>query len=249
MYDQHLKLRGIAHDINGLMASAMLVMEQLQSHEDDRVIARVDKVCATIDRVAEICRRELNPMTDPGFRVEMDAVFIEKLLQEVANVVAMESVLSSHPIAFFINVNDDIRLISEPQSLFRVIFNLTLNAANAIARNGGSSIEVSAVQFQGRVYFGICDDGPGLPGHVLEFLYPSLENSPCARKGRIGSGLITAVALASGLEGNLTLMQSDNTGTSFCLSLPNMPEDEAIILNPSFSAWQNSHEQKRHAPA
>lgn len=222
MYDDHLTARGIAHDINGLMARAMLATEQLRHHQDERVVAHAGRICTAIDRVAEICRRELAPQPCRGATLYLSAPRVERIVQEVANVVAAESVLGQQPIEFFISVADDVRLRTDPQALFRILFNLALNAANALARHGGTWIELSVAQARGQVQFDVIDDGPGLPDHVLDYLYPSLGTRPAARRGRIGSGLITAVSLASDLEGELTLLQSNSAGTRFRLSLPGL---------------------------
>ncbi|MEM7730908.1 MAG: ATP-binding protein [Pseudomonadota bacterium] len=202
------------------MARAMLASEQLQGHQDERVATRAGKICAAIDRVAEICRRELEPKRCLGNPQELGPSCVEGLLRDVANVVAAECTLAQEPIHFFIFVEDDVRLRTDLQSLFRIVFNLALNAANALATRSGSRIELSAFRPRGNICINVSDDGPGLPEHVLDYLYPRIGGAPATRNGRIGSGLITAAALASDLAGQLILTRSTDAGTSFRLLLP-----------------------------
>ncbi|MEM7506180.1 MAG: HAMP domain-containing sensor histidine kinase [Pseudomonadota bacterium] len=229
MHDQNLNLRGISHDINGLMARAMLAADGLREHADVGVRARACQIGAAIDRVAEICKAELDPHSQPDPTMALGSTCIERVLREIAELVAVESTLSPRPVHFYISVDEDVRLTTNPQALFRILFNLTLNAANAISRHGGSSIRLSARRSGEQILFGIGDDGPGLPQHILDYLYPSLETGKTPTEGRIGSGLITAVALASELDGELVLLSSGEAGTSFCLVLDSDPWDEISI--------------------
>lgn len=234
MHDHYQKMQGIAHDINGLMAQAMLMAEPLFEHGDGFVAARATRISAAIDQVVEICQRELTPSSATETLTEFDHLDIERLLNHVANVVSIESTLSATPIEYFISVDADVQLITEGPRLFRILFNLVLNAANAVAQHGGSWIEVSVMQVSDRVYFDICDDGPGLPEHVLAFLYPNLGQPAAPRTGRIGTGLVTAASLASVLGGQLRLTKSTASGTAFCLSLDAEPWQ---LTKPADAGW------------
>lgn len=227
MYDQQLKLQGIAHDINGLMARAMLAAERLAGHQDGSVASSAGQIAATIDRVVAICRGELVSRGQPNPARALTSASVERMISEIAELVAAESELRPQPIEFYVSVENDVRLSTDPQALFRILFNLSINAANAIARHGGCSIEISAKRARKHVLLTVNDDGPGLPNHVLRYLYPYLGGSARTQTGLLGSGLITAVALSSQLDGELILVNSSSSGTSFCLVLPCEPEEDA----------------------
>ncbi|MEM7545945.1 MAG: HAMP domain-containing sensor histidine kinase [Pseudomonadota bacterium] len=215
-------MRGVAHDINGLMARASLVAEQLRLYNDARVKDRAELIVQAIDRVAEICRLELSQYLREKDEVVQQSTCIDKLLRQITNLVSVECLLGENQIMFHNSIDEDLRFYCHSPSLFRILFNLTLNAANAINKSGGSWIEIAASQHCGRVYFDISDDGPGLPDHVLAYLYPRM-NDAMAPQGPIGSGLLTSVTLARELRGSLNLVKSTSSGTSFCLTLPEKP--------------------------
>lgn len=219
MTDQFLQREGVAHDINGIMARASLIAEQLLAHSDDAVSSRAKKIERAIAEATEICRRELS-----GSRREpetaMDATDVDRLVSQIIQLVGVEADLADQPIDFYISIGPDVELFSDRTAIFRILFNLTLNAANAIAAHGGSWIEISVMTAWGRVFFDISDDGPGLPQHVLDFLYPDLGVVHETASGRIGSGLVSAASLAKSAGGELTLIKSTKAGAQFCLTLP-----------------------------
>ena len=219
MNDLHLALRGIAHDINGIMARAGLAAEQLREHDDSLVKARADRIAAAIDRVAEICRDQLADSLRPGDAKVLGTNCLEALIRQVWDMVELETIAHGRLIDFRMSVAPNSAVSIRPASLFRVLFNLTYNAACAINKSGGSRIDVSVTRAFGRVYFDVSDNGPGLPEHVLAYLYPRADGS-IPRSGPIGSGLITAASLASEMNGELRLVSSNIAGTTFFLSLP-----------------------------
>lgn len=226
MNDTHLKMRGIAHDINGLMARASLAAEQLAGHSDANVSASASNIVQAIDKVTEICRQELaEANSGPDCRTE-SAFCIEQLVQQVIEIVSVDHVSSAKDIAFLKAVEQDLKLSRHPSSLFRMLFNLTLNSARAIAKKGGSWIEIEVAQAYGKVFLEISDDGPGLPDHVLAYLYPRADGG-IAPQGPIGSGLITTASLAREMGGELRLIKSTSAGTRFCVVVP----QSALVSN------------------
>ncbi|MEM7522383.1 MAG: HAMP domain-containing sensor histidine kinase [Pseudomonadota bacterium] len=219
MRDRFLQREGVAHDVNGIMARAMLIAEQLSAHSDAAVASRAVRIERAIEQASEICRRELTDDPD-GDEIVMDAADVDHLLNQIVQLVGVEADLAQRPIDFFISTGPDVELFVDRTKLFRIIFNLTLNAANAIAARGGSWIEISVTRAWRRIYVDICDDGPGLPQHILDFLYPGLGHERAAPSGRLGSGLVTAAALASSAGGELKLVKSTSEGAQFCLTLP-----------------------------
>ncbi|MEL7464797.1 MAG: HAMP domain-containing sensor histidine kinase [Pseudomonadota bacterium] len=219
MTDFVLKRQGVAHDINGLMARASLIAEQLSAHRDAAVASRAAKIENAINQATEICRRELSGR-DVACDTSIDAVDVDRLLNQIVQLVGIESNLAERPIDFFISVAPDVELVTDGSALFRILFNLVLNAANAIAAHGGSWIEISVMSAWGRVFFDLADDGPGLPQHVLDYLYPGVVDERRSASGPIGTGLVSAASLAKSIGGELKLVKSSKAGAQFCLTLP-----------------------------
>ncbi|MEM7545096.1 MAG: HAMP domain-containing sensor histidine kinase [Pseudomonadota bacterium] len=223
MWNDDLNIRGAVHDINGLMARALLSAESLRSHKDQGVAKQAGRISTVIDQVAAICRQRLTDLTETPKMELLDHVAVERLLRQVADLVSVECTLADRPIDFFVHVSKDVKVMTNPEQLFRILFNLAINAANAISRKGGSWIEISAIAIGERVLFDVCDDGPGLPKHILGYLFPHLAADMARKGGRIGCGLVTSAHLAAELGGELRLVRASRKGTSFCVSLPSKP--------------------------
>lgn len=219
MHDAREMIRGLAHDINGLMARAALAADNLRVHSDVRVARDADRIRRAIEEVVEICRDGFrnNLLVEPT--TLQDAGDVTDLLDRVATLVSLECQLSPRPIAFRLTVDADVALCCNRVGLFRVLFNLAINAANAIGAGGGGNVTMSVVQADGQTRFDVVDDGPGLPPHVLAFLFPT---APASRrpKGRLGTGLITAINISKEMGGDLSLLQTGRTGTAFRLTMP-----------------------------
>ena len=215
---QH-RMRGFVHDINGLMSLAQLSADQLCDHQDMRVAKRAGRISQAIDEVVEICRSELQDVTSTKVQTTLTSSDVQQLLQRISTVISGSGLGGESCFTIYVRVEPNFEIRCHDQSLFRIIFNLCINAARAVSASGGTSVDLAAEVVGDGVRFTIDDDGPGLPPHVLAFLYPSLDQQT-RPKGRIGSGLITAIALASEIGGDLNLEDSSQNGTCFSLTLP-----------------------------
>ncbi|WP_412105117.1 sensor histidine kinase [Sulfitobacter sp. D35] len=144
---------------------------------------------------------------------------IELQVLQVVRLVEVEALARRWDIDFRTQIDPSLSLTCDPTSLFRILFNLTVNAAAAVAAHGGSFVSVGVTCYKSEVRFEIRDDGPGLPDHVVGFLLPRADGI-VPSGGRLGSGLITCCALARDMAGELRLLDTSPTGTAFRLVLP-----------------------------
>lgn len=222
MYDQHLRMKGLAHDINGLMTRVSLAVEHLRTHSDDGVAQSARRIDDAIDQITAICKCELAPNQAAAAQKPFGPVGVENVLQRVFDLASIESLFGPRMLTFDRSVAKNVALETDAEHLFRVLFNLTINATSALLAHSGSRIAVDVARHGKMIHFKVADDGPGLPQAVLDYLFPRVGSAPVA-KGRIGTGLITAVGLARQLGGELQLLKSNKTGTTFCLCLPASP--------------------------
>jgi signal transduction histidine kinase len=117
--------------------------------------------------------------------------------------------------------------------LFRVLVNLLRNAAEAGARNA----QVTADRASPTVVIEISDDGPGLPEAVRADLFRPFAGS--MRRGGTGLGLAIARDLMVAHGGEIELVETGATGTTFRMTLraaePSVQQDSARIA-PAASA-------------
>lgn len=246
MHKTDLTLRGIAHDINGIMARASLAAEQLREHDDAIVRARAEQIAVAVDRVVDICRDQLAQQLQVSDKKLLGQNCLQALLNQVADMAVLEAVASGQKVGFRMAVAPNTAVSCHPASLFRILLNLAFNGVTAMTAHGGSRLDISVTRAFGRVYFDIADDGPGLPDHVLAYLYPRADGQ-VVREGHIGTGLITAVTLAKSMDGELRLIKSDQSGTTFCLCLPQTSIDpqQAAVHQQVFQRRTPSMSQGR----
>jgi signal transduction histidine kinase len=116
-------------------------------------------------------------------------------------------------------------LIGHPASLNRVLLNLATNAVK-FTRQG--FVELSATQLSAtRVEFAVRDTGPGIPREVLGQLFEPIRGNAGGTHSfsSAGLGLAICARLVSGMNGELSVVSSEATGTRFAfeLELPPAP--------------------------
>jgi len=93
---------------------------------------------------------------------------------------------------------------------------LTNLIQNAIDARNGVSISISCRKSESYLEIYISDNGSGIPPVVKNRLFEPVVS----KKGGSGLGLALSQQLAESMEAKLTLNHSDQTGTSFRLSIP-----------------------------
>ncbi len=106
--------------------------------------------------------------------------------------------------------------------LFRVLTNLLRNAAEAGAR----SVRISAHQENTLLAVEIADDGPGLPEAVRNDLFRPFAGS--ARRGGTGLGLAIARDLMVAHGGDIELVATGASGTTFRLTLRLVEPEQSL---------------------
>lgn len=213
-----LTMRGAAHDIRGYLASASLATEHLIEHEDCRIAIRAERIAKAIDQVVSICQTDLAGVNPTNTMARLNASDIKALLEQIALLLGARSEGPFDRFEVSVSVAADVELNCHQEHLFRVIYNLAINAARAISDHGGTRVDLRVITANRNIMFFVCDDGPGLPHHITDHLYPRI-NRPASSEKRIGFGLMSAVMLAKEMGGHLQLVHTSDRGTEFCLTL------------------------------
>ncbi|UWR22540.1 HAMP domain-containing sensor histidine kinase [Sulfitobacter sp. S190] len=217
-----LTMRSAAHDIRGYLASAALATEHLSTHADAQVARRAARIARAIDHVVNICQTDLADAERTPTATPHDAPAIHAVLEQIGVLIAPQfEDRFDHPL-FKVSVAPDVALRCDQTALFRLLYNLAVNAANAVRSHKGSTVSLHARRERGDIHITVADDGPGLPAHIIDHLFPRIDR-PSPPAGRIGYGLMTAVGLAKEMGADLHLQHSSPDGTAFSLVLPDTP--------------------------
>ncbi len=201
----------INHDLRGILSSALVVSDRLEGSDDPDVRRVTPTLISAIDRAVGLCSDTLDYVRHQETAQKRERVALGPLVEDVAQGIAaikgIETDIQNR-------VENGFELTGDRDQLFRVLSNLTRNAAEAGANHVCVCVEKSGEM----VEIAIRDDGPGLPPRAREKLFRPFEGS--VRAGGTGLGLAIARELARNHGGDLSLVESGENGTEFRLILP-----------------------------
>jgi signal transduction histidine kinase len=198
----------VSHDLRGILTPALLTAERLQRNSDSRVRHAGDTLAQAVERATDLVRRTLDYAREGPPPLNLASVQLAPLVSEAA-----ESVRTGNALRLNNGVDPTILVRADRIQLFRVLTNLMRNAAEAGARG----VFVSAHCGSPVVVVEIADDGPGLPGPVRADLFRPFAGS--MRRGGTGLGLAIVRDLMVAHGGDIELVATGETGTTFRLSL------------------------------
>lgn len=207
----------INHDLRNVLASAMLMSDRLSRSEDPQVKRLAPRLIKALDRAVVMCQATL----DYG-RAEVkerESVNLFDIVEETFD--ALKIFTEGEPPVQFINhVAPTVELMADRTQLFRGMFNLARNSAEALASGGqaGPRVTVSAERTDRLVIIDVQDNGPGLPPTAQEHLFVPFKGS--VRAGGSGLGLAIAAETVRAHGGEIALKETGPDGTVFRITLP-----------------------------
>jgi signal transduction histidine kinase len=223
----------INHDLRGILSTAQLVSDRLASSNDPEVRRATPVLMKSIDRAVTLCSRILD-FSKPRPEISAETFALGELATDLA--AALSPVLPAGA-EVSNGIAADFDLYADRDQLFRVLSNLTRNAAEAGATRIAIGARHESSAAGRRAIIEIADDGPGLPEPVRQRLFQPFAGS--SRNGGSGLGLAIARELALAHGGDLTLVFTGPDGTAFRLSLPQPAHTEPRRRRPApRRAWR-----------
>jgi two-component system sensor histidine kinase HydH len=210
---------GVAHEVRNPLAvirsSAALVLEDMPQETDGRRAARfiveeVDRLNAVVTALLDYAR-PLAPRREALALADLVAA-VEPLLRNV--------LAPKHARLEAAAADDPTSLRGDPDLLIKLVYGLSLNAAEAIGDGGRIAIQLT--RRGPDVELLVRDDGPGVaPEHAPRMFEPFFTT----KQSGTGLGLATAARIAEAHGGALELVQNAGLGPSgrgacFRLRLP-----------------------------
>ena len=212
-----LAVSKINHDLRNMLANAQLISDRLVDVPDPTVQRFVPKLIASLDRAISFCNSSLQfgGATEAPPRREL--MRLKPLIDEVADT---QGLPREGEIAFLTEIDDNLRVDSDRDQLFRVMSNLVRNAVQALEggedRTAGT-IRIAAHREGRKVIIDVTDDGPGVPAKARENLFKAFQGS--TKKGGAGLGLVIASELVQAHGGSLRLLEAAR-GAHFRIEMP-----------------------------
>lgn len=216
----------INHDLRNILASAQLVSDRLATVDDPTVRAVAPRFVHALDRAIALCAQTLayGRAEEPAPEVRRFA--LRPLVDEVGETLGLESPESGVGPVWCNEVDGALTVDADSDQLFRILLNLSRNAADAIHKvrtpTPHCQIIVTASATDTTVAIDVADNGPGLSARAREHLFEPFTGS--ARAGGTGLGLAIARELSRAHGGDIELVESGPEGTRFRVLLPRRAE-------------------------
>lgn len=234
-------MASIAHEINNPLQSIEgfmnLIDEELHGDNRPGKVSRYLEIATSeIDRIVGIVRR-MRDFYGPGRKVEDFYLSTQTELQPVEVHISLNSVLQltnkilqQNKITVKRSWAKNLPVIQASSSQLKQVFlNLTLNAIDAMEKEGGvlqvqtTSAQISdpcGGQLQPAVQIKFIDSGSGMPAETLARLFEPLFST---KTHGTGMGLFTSYQIIRAHHGQITATSKPGEGTAFTILLPVNP--------------------------
>ena len=197
--DSDLALEGLVHDLNNVFQTIIESAELLDSDRKWSAVAR------TLRRSADRGRRIVDGYcgaTGAVPTIDLDQV-VQAAVEFAGDVLAA---LRISGVEFHLDVQRGMRLKGNPIAWERALFNLLINAGQAMPQGG--VVQVSGCGDERQIEITVADDGPGIPEDVLPHIFNPRFSTSASRTGmglqivrslvRKNGGAVQAVNRAGG---------------------------------------------------
>ncbi len=206
--DADLALDGLVHDLSNVFQTILESAELLSSDKKWTSLAR------TLRRSADRGRRIVNGYreTTAAAAADLEAV-VDAAIEFATDVLRALRITG---VQFRRDLDSGLRLKGDPAAWERVLFNLLINAGQAMPKGG--VVDVRARLSEDSVEITVADNGPGIPEEVLPQIFqPRFSTS----KSRSGLGLHIVKSLVRKNGGTVQAAnRAGNRGAEFRISVP-----------------------------
>ena len=213
---------GLAHEIKNPLSTIRLNVELMAEDLEEIDAPQGRRALRKIDVVKRECRRLEELLNDfLGFasahRLELLPSDANHAVREVIELFRPQAAKSQIEVIEYL-ASDLPSVLLDQRSFHRALFNLVLNAQQAMpnggqlvirTRSGGSEIAIDLI-----------DTGCGMDTETLEHLFDVFFST---KKGGSGLGLATVQKIIEAHRGRMAVQSEPNYGTQFTIILPSLP--------------------------
>ena len=211
----------IAHEVNNLLTPILAYSQAALSAGDSALqekalkvtVKNVRMLVAMSERVLEI---------SSAHSASPASVLVHEVTQDALASLCRD--LSKDGIATKLNIDESLQVWSDPLHLQQILFNLFLNAREAMVSSRSGRLTVSAASRNQQIIIEVSDTGVGIAPELLADIFDPLKTSkPTRRNGRDrcgGLGLSLCRDLIEENGGSITVASEPGAGTTFTIVLP-----------------------------
>lgn len=202
----------INHDLRNTLATAVLVSDRLAAIDDPEVKQVTPRLFNAIDRAVALCSQTLRFVQDARQTLRRSVFPVGELVAEV-QADLRESELRGKTLEHVSGSGLDIDIDVDRDQMFRALHNLALNAGQA----GATQLRIDCRRLEDTIVIDVSDNGPGIPEEIQPLLFRPFAGS--SRDGGTGLGLAISREIIQAHGGDLSLVNTDENGTMFRITL------------------------------
>jgi PAS domain S-box-containing protein len=216
---------GLSHEINnplGAIATSVAGLRRRLSNEPG-ISAKAAGMLETIlgrighevERGRAITHRLLRIARPPGSARSL--VDVNHVVEEIVAILSHD--IKRSGISTHLELEENLPPLRGDESrLSQVVMNLTLNAIQAMADNGGE-LRIATRAGNGTIQIEVVDSGCGIPPQLLKRIYEPFFTTKPVGKGT-GLGLFITHRLVTEMRGTVDVRNQPERGTAFTIRLP-----------------------------
>jgi signal transduction histidine kinase len=205
----------IQHDLRNILSSAQLASDRLTSSDDPVVKRLAPRLVTALDHAVALATNTLKYGRADEHAPERRRVALKPLVDDASAAALSER---ETPPVLLEDIPDGLDIDADPEQLYRMLLNLLRNAGEAVNGSDGGEIRVNATRDGARVLIDIADNGTGIPETVRDRLFQPFAGT--TRPGGSGLGLVISRDLARAHGGDITLVSTGASGTTFRIEIP-----------------------------
>jgi signal transduction histidine kinase len=215
---------GVAHEIRNPLAAMMNSISLLKTSADEgteefELIQIVLEESRRVNRIVGDFLSFARPTAGTRSSTRVDV-----LIASTATLVRKDPRFSDG-IELRVSVEPDLPHVAVDQDRIRqVLWNLLLNAGQAVAGNGSVVVGARAQQHQGKpaVLLFVEDSGPGIPEEIRRRVFEPFETT---KPNGTGLGLSLARHIVESYAGSIFIESSDLGGAKLCIAMPSVSDE------------------------
>jgi signal transduction histidine kinase len=213
----------ISHDLRSpissfsrITSSLSMAIDHLKPEEIKRYLIEIDKTASNLHLMLRgLLQWSLSQQG--GMNLNLEKCDVAECINNALD--DCRSTASEKQIEILFHTNSGVFVIADTNLLHIVLRNLMSNALKFTLENLTISIEVNAQQ--NSVYIDITDQGPGVPDNVKSGLFQRIASDAVGNSAKgTGFGLFISSELMLKMNGEISLLESSEKGSTFRLSLP-----------------------------
>ena len=219
-----VRVAKLAHDLNNALSPLVMMFALLRLKiSDPSSVTMIETIQASLDRAAEMTQA-LAPVRGTAFH--RHSAELRGIVEEVF---ALTSQSFPSTIAIEMEAPAELQLLNVcPTSLHRALFNLCINARDAMPTGGKLTLRATSVENENEagasasrryVLFEITDTGTGIPQSMWAKIFDPFFTTKEEGKGT-GLGLASVRDFVASHGGKLSIQSEIGLGTTFRIFLP-----------------------------